>query len=141
MGELIHSIELTALTLIKCGFEMFDPLEAPNGGSIEFSCEVGLPEVQTENQFEMAADFQIRGFREEGDLFIFKQEFIGGFKGVNVDSFNAATKEHQIQYCMSLIYPTIRENALYTLTKAGLSQVDIPLHFSAPVVAKIEENT
>jgi preprotein translocase subunit SecB len=141
MGELIHSIELTALTLIKCDFEILDPLEAPNGGSVEFSCEVGFPEVQTKNQFEMAANFQIRGFREENDLFIFKQEFLGVFKDVDIDSFNAVTKELQIQYCMSLIYPTIRDNALYTLSKAGLSQVDIPFHFQAPEVTKIEENT
>lgn len=141
MGELIKSIELSALTLIKCDFEIIDPKEAPNGGSIEFSCEVGFLESEVENEFEMISKFQIRGFREDEDLFILKQSFTGVFKELDSDTFNSVTKETQVQYCMALVYPTLRENALYILTKAGLGQIDIPIHFSAPEVEEIEQNT
>lgn len=141
MGQLIKSIELSTLTLIKCDFEIVDPKEAPNGGSIEFSCEVGFPDSEVDNEFEMISKFEIRGFRDEVDLFILKQDFIGVFKELDIETFLAETKETQAQYCMSLVYPTLRENAQYILNKAGLGQIDIPIHFSAPEVEEIETNT
>lgn len=141
MGQLIKSIELSTLTLIKCDFEIVDPKEAPNGGSIEFSCEVGFPDSEVDNEFEMISKFEIRGFRDEEDLFILKQDFIGVFKELDIETFLAETKETQVQYCMSLVYPTLRENAQYILNKAGLGQIDIPIHFSAHEVEEIEKNT
>jgi len=141
MGELIKSIELSTLTLIKCDFEVLDPKEAPNGGSIEFSCEVGFLETEVDNEFEMTIKFGIRGFREAEDLFILKQSFNGTFLELDCDAFDNVDKEVQVQYCMSLVYPTLRENAQYILNKAGLGQIDIPFHLSAPEVEEIGKNT
>lgn len=141
MGELIRSIELTTLTLIKCDFEIFDPKEASNGGSIDFSCEVGFVESEIENQFEVMLKFEIRGFRDDEDLFMLEQTYSSSFKELDSDTFNAVSKELQVQYCTSLVYPTLRESAQYILNKAGLGQIDIPLHFSDPTVEEVEKNT
>ena len=141
MAELIKSIELSSLILIKCEFEITDPKEAPNGGSIEISCEVGFPESELESEFEMISKFQIRGFRENEDLFILKLGFSGVFQELDRETFYGVSKKIQVQYCMTLVYPTLRENAQYILNKAGLGQVDIPIHFSMLNVEDIETNT
>lgn len=137
MAELIQSIELLNVNLIRCDFEVFNPEEAPNGGSIEFFCEVNLIENDTDNNFEVQSVFEVKGFREDEDLFNLKEHFNAIFTKVNSEVFDNASKELQVQFCVSLIYPTLRENALYTLNKAGLGQINIPFHFSSPEVSQI----
>ena len=138
MTELIQSIELLNINLIRYNFEVLNPEEAQNGGSIEFSCEVNLIENDDDKNFEMISRFKVRGFREDGELFNLEEEFNAIFLKVHPEVFEKASKELQVEFCVSLMYPTLRENALYTLNKAGLGQIHIPFHFSAPEVSQVK---
>ena len=138
MIELIKSIELLNVNLIKYNFEVIDPKEAPNGGSIEFSCEVNLIENHRDEHFEMIIKFKIRGSRDDDELFKLEEEFNAVFHKLNSEIFDQTSNELQVQFCLSLIYPTLRENALYTLSKAGLGQIHIPFHFSSPELLEVK---
>ena len=130
MGELIESIELQALTLTACNFEMPDPKDAAGGGSIHYSGDGEFAECETDERFELIASFSIRGFRGEKELFMLRQAIVASFLIVDSAVFESVSDDVQLQYCVSLVYPSIRENAERIFSKAGLRQINIPLHFN-----------
>lgn len=139
MKELIHSITLLDINLIKYNFEVVNPEEASSGGTIDISCTVFFIENgDDKNKIELISKFAIRGFREDCDLFNLEEEFNAKFVKINPETFDKAPKNLQIEFCLSLIYPILRENALYTLSKAGLGQISIPFHFSEPDISQIK---
>jgi preprotein translocase subunit SecB len=136
MTELMQSIELLNVSLIRSNFEVFNPKEAPNGGSIDFSLKIDLIENDEDKNFEIIYKFIVKGFRPDEELFILEEEFNAIFIKANPDIFNKTSKESQVHFCSSIIYPILRENASYTLNKAGLGQINLPFHFSVPEFSK-----
>lgn len=131
MSELVKSIELVNLNLMKSDFEIINPKEAPNGGSVEFSCQVNFTEMDANdtNKFGMNTNFFVRGFREKEELFSFKLEFSAVFLKSVPDAFDEIENSLQMQFAMSFVYPYIRESIIFTLNKAGLGQIDVPFSF------------
>jgi len=141
MRELITSIELANLTLNNSEFEVIAPEEAANGGSYEFSCEVNLIEDEdSKNEFQLSTKFQMRGFREQDDLFILKLNYVGTFEILNGLIFSELPQKTLVHYCIGIIYPTLRESVLFFLAKAGLGGIDIPFHLSVTDAEEIPKN-
>jgi preprotein translocase subunit SecB len=138
MDKLIKSIELNALKLLSNNFELISPDDAANGGSLEFSCSVNFVESKLHDHFDMIAKFEMHGFNEGKDLFRLEQEFISTYQILDQEVFDEILEKIKIQHCLSLIFPILREDALKTLSRAGLGQIDIPLHFSSPKIAPQE---
>ena len=114
------------MSLIQYNFEVINPEEAHRGGSISFFCKIDFIESDNNNNFNIQITFNVKGFREDGDLFKLEEKFNAVFTKVNAKVFDNVSNKLQVKFCVSLLYPTIRENALYTLSKAGLGQINIP---------------
>ncbi len=139
MDKLIKSIELNALSLLSANFDLIEPDEAPKGGKLEFSCLATFHEIDENDYFDMTAKFEMHGYNGEQDLFKLELMFIATYKMLDADTFDSISEEIRVQHCLSLIYPTLRDDALRILSRAGLGSIDIPLHVSSPKICSEEE--
>lgn len=131
----LNYVELDQLYLIKTQFEVKDIKKALEGGSLDISCQVTIDD-ENKDFIHVSCDFSINGFNPDESLFEYVSKHTAGFSIQNSDEFLAFEDEEISSHFMRFIFPTIRDDAMTCLSRAGLRQIILPHHFQETPVAK-----
>lgn len=132
----LMSLDCLSFDLVESDFKIFELEQAKEGGALDFGVSVDYPDdlPKVTAPFELEFIFEMNGYqRLEGDerkkLFDLKQKFTANFIPFDSDVFFGEDSATQLQHCVNLIYPFIRESVLQNLRVSGLSIIEMPLTF------------
>jgi len=131
----LNYVELDHLYLIKTHFEVKDIKKALEGGSLDISCQVTI-DNEKKDFIHITCDFSINGFNSDESLFEYVSKHSAGFSIKTPDEFLAFEDEEISSHFMRFIFPTIRDDAMACLSRAGLRQIILPYHFQETSVSK-----
>lgn len=135
---MIKIIELENIALLSSHFDVLDADLLKTGGKLELSCEANINDDNDEaDKVSMIATMKVKGINSDNsELFSIENKYISSFKTVDNEAFYETEETERVQFCLSLIYLSIREDVLSTLSKAGIKNLKLPFSLNAPFKKK-----
>lgn len=130
---MINMIELENIALLSSHFDISDIELLKAGGKIELSCEANIDDEEKSERFKITAKIRVRGLKDDAELFSIENKYKVNYRTTDAVNFYSNEEEKIVHCCLSLIYLSLREDVLYTLSKAGVKQVKLPFNLSPPI--------
>lgn len=132
MQKVINSVVLASIKLMSFNFEIYDSEKAAKGGAVNFGSDSALvknDDTDEENIKTLMSNIIITA-KSPSDEVLFKVEakYSSSYEVVDSELVNSLNDEELSDLCLSLIYTTIRDDVMHTLSRAGLRQVTFPFH-------------
>lgn len=130
----LNYVEVNDIFLISSSFKIIDFEKAHRGGSVTFKCEVQFNDEPHQDGIQLTTKIIAEGKNDEESLFKLSSEYVAEYRVSDINNFHAFPESERVEYCLSLIFPIIREDSMNYLSRAGLGQIQLPYHFNSPQI-------
>lgn len=135
MMDFIYSVKLIDLLLLEGGFNMVDIEAASKGGAMSIDLSANVTESVEDNILKFDISLNLSGYpgpveNKEDLLFNLHQKYVAIFEKENIDFLEKMGPDVVTQYCLTLVYPYIRESAQGVFRNGGLGDMGFPLQFT-----------
>lgn len=125
----IKKVDLIDIKLSSINFYIDDNEKAQKGGSVELGSDISISAMDDNGVISLTSIFKVNGKSAQSEkLFAVKAEYNSIHQVSDIEEINKYTPEEISDYCFSLIYPTVRDDVMSLLSRAGLRQITLPFN-------------
>lgn len=125
----IKKADLVDIKLMSINFYIDDTDKAKKGGSVELESNTSLAKTDEENINILMSEVKVSGKSPQGEiLFSIEAKYNSVHSIADDDTIKNATPEDASNYLFSMVYPTIRDDVMNILSRAGLRQIALPFN-------------